>query len=214
MSPPAERSMSARSAGRIAALVTAKSLGVPVQRTARTDPEPVVLEADGGTRGEQQGVAQPLVPQVEPGALVSSGETSALRSLVSYIPSEALTIYLAGVAAVNLVRDPSTSGEKIAAAWILYVIAAIANAAFLWIAFRDKFREYSRRELTVRQTRPLAAAFLITELALFVYALAVPGGIAVSDLQWLPLVLLIGAAVTVGLARLFGLAALRDDAEL
>ena len=190
--------MSARSAGRIAAITTAKSLGVPVGAA----PAPEQLE--GTSRG-------PLIPQVEPGAAISTGERGGLSALVSYVPSEALTIYLAGVACVNLVQTPDTSAEKVAAVWILFVIALVANAAFVWLAFRDKFREFSRRELTVRQTRPLAAALVITSIAFLVFALAIPSGIAIGPLEWLPLILLIGTAVVIGVARLAGLAPLRED---
>lgn len=191
--------MSARSAGRIAAITTAKSLGVP---TSAVDPE--AQQPPRPTTG-------PLIPQVEPGAVISSGERTGLAALVSYVPTEALTIYLAGVACVNLVQTPDTSGEKVAAVWLLFVIALIANAAFVWVAFRDEFKEFSRRELTVRQTRPLVAALVITTLAFLVYALAIPGGISVSALEWLPLVLLIGTAVVIGAARLGGLSPLRED---
>ena len=188
--------MSARSAGRIAAITTAKSLGVPVGTTAP--------EVEGGGRG-------PLIPQIEPGATISTGERRGLASLVSYVPSEALTVYLAGVACVNLVQTPDTAGEKVAAVWLLFVIALVANAAFVWFAFRDQFREFSRRELTVRQTRPLAAALVITSLAFLVYALAVPGGIVLASFEWLPLLLLIGTAIVIGVARVAGLSPLRED---
>lgn len=189
--------MSARSAGRIAAITTAKTLGVPT----RVAPQPAGEQPQGG----------PLIPQVEPGAVITEGERTGLASLVSYVPTEALTVYLAGVACVNLVRSADTAGEKVAAVWLLFVIALIANAAFVWLAFRDKFREFSRRELTVRQTRPLAAALVITSLAFLVFALAIPGGIALGPLEWLPLILLIGTAVVIGVARVAGLAPLRDD---
>ena len=192
--------MSARSAGRIAAITTAKSLGVPV---VGADPgaDESVASRPGG----------PLIPQIEPGAVIGAGERSGLASLVSYVPTEALTIYLAGVACVNLVETSGTSGEKVAAVWLLFVIALVANAAFVWLAFRDKFKDFSRRELTVRQTRPLAAALAITSLAFFVYALAIPGGIFIGDSDWLPLILLIGTAVVIGVARIAGLAPLRED---
>ncbi|MFD1720178.1 hypothetical protein [Amnibacterium endophyticum] len=190
--------MSARSAGRIAAITTAKSLGVPVG-AAPTEDE------------EQASSSGPMIPQVEPGASISQGERGGLAALVSYVPSEALTIYLAGVACVNLVQTPQTSGEKVAAVWILFVIALVANAAFVWLAFRDKFREFSRRELTVRQTRPLAAALGITSLAFLVYALAIPGGIFIVAIEWLPLILLIGTALVIGVARVAGLGPLRED---
>lgn len=192
--------MSARSAGRIAAITTAKSLGVPTGAPA--------LEQDPSSSGPGRG---PLIPQIEPGAVISTGERSGLASLVSYVPTEALTIFLAGVACVNLVQTADTATEKVAAVWVLFVIAVVANAAFVWLAFRDKFREFSRRELTVRQTRPLAAALGITTLAFLVYALAIPGGIVVGVWAWLPLVLLIGTAVVIGVARLGGLSPLRDD---
>ena len=193
--------MSARSAGRIAAITTGKSLGVPVRDTTTPSTEAVVARAEGG----------PLIPQVEPGAVIGAGERSGLASLVSYVPTEALTIYLAGVACVNLVRSADTSGEKVAAVWVLFVIAIVANAAFVWLAFRDKFKDFSRRELTVRQTRPLAAALVITTLAFFVFALAIPGGIFISSSEWLPLILLVGTAVVIGVARIWGLAPLRED---
>ncbi len=108
-------------------------------------------------------------------------------------------------------QTPDTAPEKVAAVWVLFVIALVANAAFVWLAFRDKFKEYSRRELTVRQTRPLAAALGITSLAFFVYALAIPGGIFISSLEWLPLVLLVGAALVIGVARLTGLGPLLQE---
>lgn len=193
--------MSARSAGRIAAITTGKSLGVPVRDTATPSTDAVVARAEGG----------PLIPQVEPGAVIGAGERSGLASLVSYVPTEALTIYLAGVACVNLVRTADTSGEKVAAVWVLFVIAIVANAAFVWLAFRDKFKDFSRRELTVRQTRPLAAALIVTTLAFFVFALAIPGGIFISSSEWLPLILLVGTAVVIGVARFWGLAPLRED---
>jgi hypothetical protein len=193
--------VSARSAGRIAAITTGKSLGVPVRESAPPPHGDVVVTSSGG----------PLIPQVEPGAVIGAGERTGLASLVSYVPSEALTIYLAGIACVNLVQTADTGGQKVAAAWVLFVIALIANAAFVWLAFRDKFKDFSRRELTVRQTRPLAAALIITTLAFFVFALAIPGGIAVSRVEWLPLILLIGTAVVIGVARIFGLAPLRED---
>jgi hypothetical protein len=193
--------MSARSAGRIAAITTAKALGVPTRTAER--PRSVAVPMSEGS-------AVPAVPQIEPGAAISTGELNGLSSLVSYVPTEALTIYIAGVAAVNLVQTPGQEGQKLAAVWVLIVIAGIANAALVWIAFRDKFTEFSRRELTVRQTRPLVAALVITELALLVFGLAVPGGIALSSLAWLPLILLVGAAILIGIARVFGLAPLRD----
>ena len=193
--------MSARSAGRIAAITTGKSLGVPVRAAAPAPSGDVVVSRSHG----------PLIPPVEPGAVIGAGERAGLASLVSYVPSEALTIYLAGIACVNLVQTPDTGGQKVAAAWVLFVIALVANAAFVWLAFRDKFKDFSRRELTVRQTRPLAAALVITSLAFFVFALAIPGGVFVSSLAWLPLILLIGTAVVIGVARFFGLAPLRED---
>ena len=193
--------MSARSARRIAAITTGKSLGVPVRAAAPAPSGDVVVSHSNG----------PLIPQVEPGAVIGAGERSGLASLVSYVPSEALTIYLAGIACVNLVQTANTGGQKVAAAWVLFVIALVANAAFVWLAFRDKFKDFSRRELTVRQTRPLAAALIITTLAFFVFALAIPGGIFVSSIEWLPLILLIGTAVVIGVARVFGLAPLRED---
>jgi hypothetical protein len=196
--------MSARSAGRIAAITTGKTLGVPVRATG-PEPTPAVAPVtDGG----------PLIPQIEPGAVIGAGERSGLASLVSYVPTEALTIYLAGVACVNLVQTADTSGEKVAAVWVLFVIAAIANAAFVWLAFRDKFKDFSRRELTVRQTRPLVAALVITTLAFLVFALAIPGGIFISTPEWLPLILLVGTAVVIGVARVWGLAPLREDPPL
>lgn len=197
--------MSARSAGRIAAVTTAVALGVP---TRAVEPGP---EQDGDDETPRVRRAGPLIPQVEPGAVISTGERSGLASLVSYVPTEALTIFIAGVACVNLVQTPDTATEKIAAVWVLFVIALVANAALVWLAFRDKFKEYSRRELTVRQTRPLTAALGITSLAFFVYAIAIPGGIAISSLQWLPLVLLVGTALVIGAARLAGLGPLRED---
>ncbi len=193
--------MSARSAGRIAAITTGKALGVPVREAA---PAPT----DGPAAAEGRG---PLIPQIEPGAVIGAGERAGLASLVSYVPSEALTVYLAGVACVNLVQTENTSGEKVAAVWVLAIIALVANAAFVWLAFRDKFKDFSRRELTVRQTRPLVAALVITTLAFFVFALAIPGGIFVSSSQWLPLILLIGTAIVIGVARFWGLAPLRED---
>jgi hypothetical protein len=193
--------MSARSAGRIAAITTGKSLGVPVRATAGESSDEVVGSRYGG----------PLIPQIEPGAAIGAGERTGLASLVSYVPSEALTIYLAGVACVNLVQTPDTGGQKVAAVWLLFVLAVVANAAFVWLAFRDKFKDFSRRELTVRQTRPLAAALIVTTLAFFVFALAIPGGIFISSSEWLPLILLIGTAVVIGVARVFGLAPLRED---
>jgi hypothetical protein len=193
--------MSARSAGRIAAITTGKSLGVPVLAVAPSHDASPTTDLAGG----------PLIPQIEPGAVIGSGERAGLASLVSYVPSEALTIYLAGVACVNLVQTPDTAGQKVAAVWVLFVIAFVANAAFVWLAFRDKFKEFSRRELTVRQTRPLGAALVITTLAFFVFALAIPGGIFISSSEWLPLLLLIGTAVVIGVARVFGLAPLRED---
>jgi hypothetical protein len=193
--------MSARSAGRIAAITTGKSLGGPGRAAAPAPSGDVVVPRSDG----------PLIPQVEPGAVIGAGERAGLASLVSYVPSEALTIYLAGIACVNLVQTPDTGGQKVAAAWVLFVIALVANAAFVWLAFRDKFKDFSRRELTVRQTRPLAAALVITSLAFFVFALAIPGGVFVSSIAWLPLILLIGTAVVIGVARVFGLAPLRED---
>lgn len=193
--------MSARSAGRIAAITTGKSLGVPVVGSTAGRADEAGIAAEGG----------PLIPQVEPGAEIGAGERSALASIVSYVPSEALTIYLAGVACVNLVQTADTGGEKVAASWVLFVIAVIANAAFVWLAFRDKFADFSRRELTVRQTRPLAAALVITTLAFFVFALAIPGGIFISTSEWLPLILLVGSAITIGIARVAGLAPLQED---
>ena len=193
--------MSARSAGRIAAITTGKALGVPVRAVAPVDGASLISEQAGG----------PLIPQIEPGAVIGAGERAGLASLVSYVPSEALTIYLAGVACVNLVQTADTTGQKVAAVWVLFVIAIVANAAFVWLAFRDKFKDFSRRELTVRQTRPLGAALVITTLAFFVFALAIPGGIFISSSEWLPLILLIGTAVVIGVARVFGLAPLRED---
>ncbi|WP_375387202.1 hypothetical protein [uncultured Amnibacterium sp.] len=193
--------MSARSAGRIAAITTGRTLGVPVRATG---PEPSVAAtpvAEGG----------PLIPQIEPGAVIGEGERSGLATLVSYVPTEALTVYLAGVACVNLVQTTGTGGQKVAAVWVLFVIAAVANAAFVWLSFRDKFKDFSRRELTVRQTRPLVAALVITTLTFFVFALAVPGGIAIGSPEWLPLILLVGTAVVIGVARVWGLAPLRED---
>ena len=192
--------MSARSAGRIAAITTAKSLGVPIGSPA--------IEQDPDHAEPSRG---PLIPQIEPGAVISTGERSGLAALVSYVPTEALTIFLAGVACVNLVQTADTATEKVAAVWVLFVIALVANAAFVWLAFRDKFREFSRRELTVRQTRPLVSALAITTLAFLVYALAIPGGIVVGAWAWLPLILLIGTAVVIGVARFGGLSPLRDD---
>jgi hypothetical protein len=193
--------VSARSAGRIAAITTGKSLGVPVLAVAPSNDDSPTSDQAGG----------PLIPQIEPGAVIGAGERAGLASLVSYVPSEALTIYLAGVACVNLVQTPDTTGQKVAAVWVLFVIAIVANAAFVWLAFRDKFTEFSRRELTVRQTRPLGAALVITTLAFFLFALAIPGGIFISSSEWLPLLLLIGTAVVIGVARVFGLAPLRQD---
>ena len=195
--------MSARSAGRIAAITTGKALGVPVRQVA---PE--------GSPLDDATVDGPLIPQIEPGAVIGEGERAGLASLVSYVPGEALTIYLAGVACVNLVRTADTSGEKVAAVWVLFVIAIVANAAFVWLAFRDKFKDFSRRELTVRQTRPLGAALVITTLAFFEFALAIPGGVFISSPEWLPLILLIGTAVVIGVARVFGLAPLKEDPPL
>jgi hypothetical protein len=192
--------MSARSAGRIAAITTGKALGVPVLSTGPAPVEPAP-RTEGG----------PLIPQIEPGAVIGAGERAGLASLVSYVPTEALTIYLAGVACVNLVRTADTSGEKVAAVWVLFVIALIANTAFVWLAFRDKFKDFSRRELTVRQTRPLVAALVITSLALLVFALAIPGGIFIGSPEWLPLILLIGTAAVIGVARVWGLAPLKED---
>lgn len=192
--------MSARSAGRIAAITTGKALGVPVRAVDAPAAEARSVNEGG-----------PLIPQIEPGAVIGAGERAGLASLVSYIPGEALTIYLAGVACVNLVQTSGTSGEKVAAVWVLFVIALVANAALVWLGFRDKFKDFSRRELTVRQTRPLAAALIITSLAFFVFALAIPGGIFISTIEWLPLILLIGTAVVIGVARVFGLAPLRED---
>ena len=192
--------MSARSAGRIAAITTGKALGVPV-RSADQAPDALAAVPEGG----------PLIPQIEPGAVIGAGERAGLASLVSYVPSEALTIYLAGIACVNLVQTADTSGEKVAATWVLFVIALVANAAFVWLAFRDKFKDFSRRELTVRQTRPLVAALVITSLAFFVFALAIPGGVFISSSDWLPLILLIGTAITIGVARVWGLGPLRED---
>lgn len=191
--------MSARSAGRIAAITTGKALGVPVRAVDQLPDGPEAV--DGG----------PLIPQIEPGAAIGAGERAGLASIVSYIPGEALTIYLAGVACVNFVQTADTSGEKVAAVWVLFVIALVANAAFVWLAFRDKFKDFSRRELTVRQTRPLVAALVITSLALLVFALAIPGGIFISPSEWLPLILLIGTAITIGIARVWGLGPLRED---
>jgi hypothetical protein len=193
--------LSARSAGRIAAITTGKSLGVPVRAAAPAPGDEVTGARSGG----------PLIPQIEPGAVIGAGERAGLASLVSYVPSEALTVYLAGVACVNLVQTSDTGGQKVAAVWLLFVIATIANAAFVWLGFRDKFKDFSRRELTVRQTRPLAAALVITTLAFFLFALAIPGGIFISAAEWLPLILLIGTAVVIGVARVFGLAPLRED---
>jgi hypothetical protein len=192
--------MSARSAGRIAAITTGKGLGVPVLAAAPA-PSESAPSTDGG----------PLIPQIEPGAVIGAGERAGLAGLVSYVPSEALTIYLAGIACVNLVQTTDTGGQKVAAAWVLFVLALIANAAFVWLAFRDKFKDFSRRELTVRQTRPLVAALVITTLAFFLFALAIPGGIAVGSPEWLPLLLLIGTAIVIGVARVWGLAPLRED---
>jgi hypothetical protein len=194
--------MSARSAGRIAAITTGKALGVPVLAAA---PAPSVAVAASSSDGG------PLIPQIEPGAAIGAGERAGLAGLVSYVPSEALTIYLAGIACVNLVQTEDTSGEKVAAVWVLFVIALIANAAFVWLAFRDKFKDFSRRELTVRQTRPLVAALVITTLAFFVFALAIPGGIFISSSDWLPLLLLVGTAIVIGIARIWGLAPLKED---
>ncbi|GAA2749744.1 hypothetical protein [Amnibacterium kyonggiense] len=192
--------MSARSAGRIAAITTGKALGVPVRDIGAASVEEPETPAGG-----------PLIPQIEPGAAIGSGERAALASLVSYVPGEALTIYLAGVACVNLVQTSDTSGEKVAAVWLLFVIALVANAAFVWLAFRDKFKDFSRRELTVRQTRPLVAAVVTTSLAFFVFALAIPGGVFISSPEWLPLILLIGTAVVIGIARVWGLGPLKED---
>jgi hypothetical protein len=193
--------LSARSAGRIAAITTGKALGVPVRAAAPASGDSVIATKEGG----------PLIPQIEPGAAIGAGERAGLASLVSYVPSEALTIYLAGVACVSLVQTTGTSGQKVAAVWLLAIIALVANAAFVWLAFRDKFKDFSRRELTVRQTRPLVAALVITTLAFFVFALAIPGGIFISSPEWLPLILLIGTAVVIGVARVWGLAPLRED---
>ena len=71
--------------------------------------------------------------------------------------------------------------------------------------------QHGAATLTVRQTRPLVAALGITTLAFLVYALAIPGGIVVGAWAWLPLVLLVGTAVVIGVARFSGLAPLRDD---
>lgn len=193
--------MSARSAGRIAAITTGKALGVPVREA---DPE-------GPSSPSEVHAGGPLIPQVEPGAVIGAGERAGLASIVSYVPTEALTIYLAGIACVNLVQTADTGGEKIAASWLLFVIAVVANAAIVWLSFRDKFKDFSRRELTVRQTRPLAAALVITTLAFFVFALAIPGGIFIGSSEWLPLVLLVGTAITIGVARVAGLAPLKED---
>ncbi len=192
--------MSARSAGRIAAITTARSMGVPTGASALTQ-----------ASGPQERDHAPLIPQVEPRAVISTGERSGLAALVSYVPTEALTIFIAGVACVNLVQSPDTSAEKVAAVWVLFVIALVANAAFVWLAFRDKFQEFSRRELTVRQTRPLVSALGITTLAFLVYALAIPGGIVPGAWAWLPLFLLVGTAVVIGLARFSGLSPLQEE---
>ena len=102
-----------------AAITTGKALGVPVRAAAPAPSDSSVATTQGG----------PLIPQIEPGAVIGAGERAGLASLVSYVPSEALTIYLAGVACVNLVQTTDTSGEKVAAVWVLFVIALIA--AFL-----------------------------------------------------------------------------------
>src|SRR4051812_4921726 len=65
--------LSARSAGRIAAITTGKSLGVPVRAAAPAPSSDAEVSSAGG----------PLIPQVEPGAVIGAGERAGLASLVS-----------------------------------------------------------------------------------------------------------------------------------
>lgn len=231
--------MSARAAGRIAAIVTSSRMrgGSTSGGTAELmqmfspepRPEPVRTGATAvSRRGSRRSVH--MMPPAEPRAAaapapepafveVPSGPSSqdregrTLQSLISYIPGEALVIYLVGVAVVTQIHDPVPTASKATAVWALFVIAFVANAVLMGFAFRDRMRDAGLSTLDIGQVAPFLAGLVVIELTFFVLAAAVPGGIVLFDAQWVPVILLIGGALVIAIAKVFCLSPLAQATE-
>lgn len=181
--------MSGRSAGRIAAINVDRAL--LQHATART--------------------GQPAAGDLSKSSDLTTQATP-LDTLTSFIPSEALAFYLAGVsvmAALPKAMSQPTAG------WILFGVAQIANAASITWAYREQ--RTSTRTLTGRRNVEgeaaiadakavqLVVAVMTTALAFTLFALTLANGIYRPSAPWQVFVVLIGAFILTGVAKAFAL---------
>lgn len=203
--------MSATSAGKIAGLNAAR-LG----QTQRA----VANGARATVRKRRRNNRQParLMIDTSPSMENESQDVqrSTLNTLASFIPSEALAFYLAGIPLLNALT-PANDDTKRAAAISLFAIALAGNVALLLLAQVRQVRSPSKDNgvgAGVRlQVSQFLLALVVTGGAFFLYALTQQNGFLQPSGSWSAFFLLIGVFVLGGLVRLFGLGPLEPHAE-
>lgn len=131
---------------------------------------------------------------------------AALAVIATYIPTEPLALYIAGVATVQ----PTTAGEK----WLLLLLALAINLGYLWLQLtahsRDQHALPGKNQERWIQWGLLA---VVTTLALCVYVATIPGNAfnewGLSS-RWAALIALIVAAALPPVAERLKLAPRTD----
>jgi hypothetical protein len=128
-----------------------------------------------------------------------AAQQTQIGRIAAFIPSEAVSFYIAGLAVVASLPDT----DRAIALQIVIGVAVAVNFVLTFVAFRETLGG-KRRSVLLRGKFWLAV--LVATVALGVYAVALPGNPILGDAyRWSPLILLIGVVGIPLAATLFGI---------
>ena len=128
--------------------------------------------------------------------LAESSRTDALGTIAAFIPSEALTVYIAGLAVVSTTQDLK-DGPAI---WVVVVVAAVLA---ILVNVRSSIKVTPGKTLV--SSWKFWLQLLITELAFGLYVLTIPGTPFPVALGWAGLLVVLAAPLFAVVADLAGL---------
>lgn len=79
----------------------------------------------------------PGAPEAAPSTPPSSGTTTALQTLTTYIPTEVLTLYVSAVAALGTL--PGDEGRRLGR-WAPFIVFLVFTPALVWVAYATKVK--------------------------------------------------------------------------
>jgi hypothetical protein len=155
----------------------------------RTDVAPLD-DVPHGTRGIADAASGAATPQ--------SPVTAALAVIVTYLPTEVLTLYVAVLAAIQTPAEPSPRGM-----WVTFWIFLVATPLVVWLVYAAKVRSDNK-------PLPLAPAqwplweMIAAPLSYMAWALSLPGA---PFLAYVGLPTTLGAVIVLVTATLLALLA-------